>query len=212
MPAQGENIMIVREPHLETVKVHSLLPTQITVGFREVHEKRKHWRAQRHKLKFLSHHLVPVIQGPKDRYYIIDHHHLVRALHDEGVTEVAITVVADLRTLDKDTFWSYLDHHAWMHPYDEKGRRRHASSLPRSVAELVDDPFRSLAGQLRLMGGFAKDTVPFSEFLWADFLRRRIKKALVVERFNKALDEALVLAKSEVASYLPGWCGPVARS
>ena len=72
--------MIVREPHLETAKVRSLLPTQITVGLREVQEKRKHWRAQRHKLKFLSHHLVPVIRGPKDHYYIIDHHHLVRAM------------------------------------------------------------------------------------------------------------------------------------
>ena len=204
--------MIVREPRLEIVKVHSLLPTQITVGLREVRAKRKHWRAQRHKLKFLSDHLIPVIQGYKDRYYIIDHHHLVRALHDEGVTEVAITVVADLRALDRDAFWSYLDHRAWMHPYDEKGRRQSPARLPRSIDQLIDDPFRSLAGQLRLVGGFAKDTTPFSEFLWADFLRRHIKKARVTDRFNKALEEALVLAKSERANSLPGWCGPVPRS
>ena len=38
-----------------------------------------------------------------------------------------------------------------------------------TVAELIDDPFRSLAGELRRAGGFAKDTTPFSEFLWADF-------------------------------------------
>ena len=41
------------------------------------------------------------------------------------------------------------------------------------MKDLVDDPFRSLAGELRRVGGYAKDTTPFSEFLWADFLRRR---------------------------------------
>jgi hypothetical protein len=41
--------------------------------------------------------------------------------------------------------------------------------LPKTVAGLIDDPFRSLAGELRRAGGFAKDTTPFSEFLWADF-------------------------------------------
>jgi hypothetical protein len=47
------------------------------------------------------------------------------------------------------------------------------------MAKLIDDPFRSLAGELRRAGGFAKDTTPFSEFLWADFLRRRVKRKTV---------------------------------
>jgi hypothetical protein len=52
-----------------------------------------------------------------------------------------------------------------MHPFDDKGRRRHYKDIPKSVRDLVDDPFRSLAGELRRAGGFAKDTTPFSEFL-----------------------------------------------
>jgi len=44
------------------------------------------------------------------------------------------------------------------------------------MADLADDPYRSVAGELRRQGGFAKDTTPFSEFLWADFLRRRIDR------------------------------------
>jgi len=76
------------------------------------------------------------------------------------------------------------------------------------VAELVDDPFRSLAGELRRAGGFAKDTTPFSEFLWADFLRRRMKRKDVERDFERAVEEALDLAKSDAADYLPGWCGP----
>ncbi|MEI9890255.1 MAG: ParB-like protein [Caulobacteraceae bacterium] len=35
--------------------------------------------------KFLGHHLIPVLLGPKGRPYVIDHHHLARALAEEGV-------------------------------------------------------------------------------------------------------------------------------
>ena len=62
---------------------------------------------------------------------------------------------------------------------------------------------------MRRLGGFAKDTTPFSEFLWADFLRRRIKHKLVEADFEDALTIAMKCAKSMDASYLPGWCGPV---
>jgi hypothetical protein len=62
---------------------------------------------------------------------------------------------------------------------------------------------------LRRAGGFAKDTTPFSEFLWAEFLRRRMKRKAVKANFEIAVKEALELAKSMDANYLPGWCGPV---
>jgi hypothetical protein len=74
--------------------------------------------------------------------------------------------------------------------------------------QLKDDPFRSLAGELRRAGGFAKDTTPFSEFLWADFFRRKIKRKAVEADFAAAVEQALRLARSEEAEYLPGWCGP----
>ena len=76
------------------------------------------------------------------------------------------------------------------------------------MADLKDDPFRSLAGELRRIGGFAKDTTPFSEFLWADFLRRNLSRKRVEANFDKALEKALALAKGKTAVYLPGWCGP----
>jgi len=61
---------------------------------------------------------------------------------------------------------------------------------------------------LRRAGGFAKDTTPFSEFLWADFLRRKISRKVVEDNFAKALEKGLILARSRDAIYLPGWCGP----
>ena len=200
---------LIRDLVLHTVPIEELFPTQITVGMREVRAKRKHWRGVGHKGEFLGGHLIPVIRGPKGRYYIIDHHHLALALQHEGVRKVAITVLADLFKLDKDAFWTYLDNRSWMHPYDAKGKRRPHTDLPRRVSGLVDDPFRSLAGELRRAGGFAKDTTPFSEFLWADFLRRRVKRQRVEKNFMQALEQAMRLARSEDASFLPGWCGPV---
>ena len=201
----------VREPRIHPVAVTDLCPTQITVGMREVREKRQRWKEVRRKAEFLGSHLIPVIHGHRDRYYVIDHHHLALALEQEGVEQVAITVVADLRKLDERSFWTYLDNRGWLHPYDDRGRRRSHEELPRRLSGLVDDPFRSLAGELRRIGGFAKDTTPFSEFLWADFLRRRVKRKRIVNDFAAALEQAFQLAKSEESDYLPGWCGPVAR-
>jgi hypothetical protein len=201
---------MVREPLLTTVAIADLRPTQITVGMREVMAKRERWRETGTKKdeKFLGRHMMPVVLGPKGRHYIIDHHHLARALHEEGVEDVAVTVVANLSKLESDAFWVVMDNHSWMHPFDAKGRRRHYRDIPKSVTAMVDDPFRSLAGELRRAGGFAKDTTPFSEFLWADFLRRRVKRKLVEDDFERAVEKALELAKNMDADYLPGWCGP----
>jgi len=200
----------VREPVLNPIKIADLHPTQITVGMREVKAKRRRWREEGGKkgAEFLGKHMIPVVLGPKDRHYVIDHHHLARALHDEGVKNVLVTVVANLSKLERDAFWFVLDNRSWMHPFDAEGRRRHYANIPKSVSDLVDDPFRSLAGELRRAGGFAKDTTPFSEFLWADFPRRRIQRKAIESNFSHALENALQLAKSKDANYLPGWCGP----
>lgn len=200
-----------REPFVKPVPLAELRPTQITVGMREVREKRKHWQETeaRKGAEFLGKHMIPVILGAKDRHYVIDHHHLGRALIDDGVEHILVTVVADLRKLEKEAFWIFLDNRGWMHPYDDVGQRRTYEDIPKSLTDLVDDPFRSLAGELRRAGGYAKDTTPFAEFLWADFMRRRIKRKLVEDDFAHALEKALELAKSEATDFLPGWCGPV---
>lgn len=203
----------VREPVLHPVPLEELRPTQITVGMREVEEKRQRWREHKEKKKgeYLGQHMIPVILGPKERHYVIDHHHLSRALMEEGEKDVLVTVAADLSMLERDAFWVVLDHRGWVHPYDEKGERRSFDAIPKSIDDLLDDPFRSLAGELRRSGGFAKETTPFSEFLWADFLRRRIPRKTVEKDFANAMEKALSLAKSQDARYLPGWCGPATK-
>jgi len=202
---------MIREPIYHSTPLKDLRPTQITVGMREVEAKRRFWRDKhgRKAGEFLASHMIPVVLGPKERPYVTDHHHLARALHEEGVTLVAATIVLDLSRLEPDSFWFVLDNRGLVHPFDEKGERRHYREIPDAIADLVDDPYRSLAGELRRVGGFAKDTTPFSEFLWADFLRRRIDRGAIEKHFNRTLDDALKLAKSHEADYLPGWCGSI---
>ena len=205
-------MVIKREPVLEPVPIMSLRPTQMTVGMREVKEKRKRWREHddKKRAKLLGRHQIPVVVGPDKMNYVIDHHHLARALHEEGEKDVLVSVIADLTMVEPKAFWVVLDNHRWVYPYDENGERRPYKDLPKNVGKLKDDPFRSLAGELRRVGGFAKDTTPFSEFLWADFLRRRMSRKVVEKDFERAIEQALSLGKSKDAIYLPGWCGPAA--
>ncbi len=200
----------IREPVLMPVAIDDLRPTQLTVGKREVEIKRKAWRdrSTTKEREFLSRHMIPVIRGLKDRYYIIDHHHLALSLHEEGVKDVQIVIYGDLSMVDEALFWPTMSARAWTHPFDDNGKRRDYEAIPKHLRDLVDDPYRSLAGELRRMGGFAKETAAFSEFQWADFLRRRIKKTSVEKSFTRALEKAMELAKSRDAVYLPGWCGP----
>ncbi len=203
----------IREPILHPTAIRDLRPTQVTVGMREVDAKRKAWAAKSDGkgAEFLGSHMIPVIIGLKGRPYVIDYHHLALALLREGVETVAVTVVADLQRLPADSFWFVMDNRNWMHPFDEQGRRQAYDAIPKSVEGLVDDPYRSLAGELRQVGGYAKDTTPFSEFLWADYLRRTVDRKLVERQFDEALKQAMQLAKGAEADYLPGWSGPVPR-
>jgi len=79
-----------REPILQPIPILSLRPNPMTVGMREVKETRKrlreHWRKQQEDKagQFLGRHMIPVVLGPDQRHYVVDHHHLARALHEEG--------------------------------------------------------------------------------------------------------------------------------
>jgi hypothetical protein len=194
--------------HIIQVKLEDLHPTQVTIGFVEVASKRAEWEklSKKARKQLVAEHWFPSVLGPKGRYFIIDHHHLGKALHEEGQQDVKLTVLKDLSWLDMTTFWRVMEFHQWVHPYDEQGRRVGFDQLPQKVSGLKDDPYRGLAGLARNAGAFAKDLTPYSEFLWADYFRARLpKKTLKSEK--SALEQALLLASHAEASYLPGWVG-----
>ncbi|RFU49235.1 ParB-like protein [Paraburkholderia sp. DHOC27] len=195
--------------HLVPAALADLRPTQMTVGYREVIQKREHWKTLGKKARAaeIDAHSFPAVLGPEQRYYIVDHHHLGLALFEEGVKEVKVMMLKDLSWLDSTIFWRMMEHNQWVHPFGADGSRYDYAHLPKVVTGLADDPYRSLAGELRRTGGFAKDATPFSEFLWADFLRPRISQSKLAKNFSKALDAANALAHTAEARYLPGWSG-----
>jgi hypothetical protein len=199
-----------REPLLHPVVIDDLRPTQMTVGYREVERKRREWRTKKgmKSREYLGRHMIPVVIGPKGRPWMIDNHHLARALHEEGVTKVLVRIVADLGEVEGRLFKTFMDNRNWLHPFDAKGKRHMVEKIPHHIADLADDPYRSLAGELRRSGGYAKDDTPFSEFLWADFLRHHVSDDLVQDNFTAAIEHALSVARTPKAAYLPGWAGP----
>jgi len=204
----GLSVMNEIEAYPAQMSIADLLPTQVTVGMREVELKRMRWRERNidNRRRYLSTHPVPVVVGPDNRRYMIDCHHLTFALYSEGIAEVAVSVIGNNNTgLTFEAFWTTLEHRNWTHPFDDKGRRCAFENMPTSIGCLIDDPFRSLAGALKRVGGYAKNKAPFSEFRWADFLRDLIDRRLVERDFGRALAIAMNLAQSNEARNLPGW-------
>ena len=85
------------------VAIADLRPTQMTVGLREVEEKRRRWREadEAGRGKLLRRHVLPAVIGPKKRAYIVDHHHFALALFMEKAGPVAVYILADLSHLAK---------------------------------------------------------------------------------------------------------------
>lgn len=200
--------------HLIESPLKGVRPTQMTVGYGEVLLKRQQWRAlaDDKRRAFLDEHPLPAVIGPKGRHYIVDHHHLGRALNEEGVQGVRLVVWADLTALAKDEFWVVMDHRQWVHPYDAHGRRRPFADMPKALESMADDPYRTLAAAVRMAGGIPKDQAPFAEFLWADFFRRRVSAKLLHDEPGAALGRALQLVHHKSAMHLPGWAGNAAAT
>jgi hypothetical protein len=196
------------DPVLHSVRIKDLRPTQMTVGMREVDQKRSRLKEREAKVeKSLESHMIPVVMGPKDRFYVVDHHHFCLALLLNKLEMGFVLPIADFSHLSRESFWINLDAHGWCHPYDAAGARRSFDKIPRELIHLADDPYRSLAGEVRRQGGYGKENVPFSEFLWADFFRGMIKASTLDEDFETMTKEAVVLARGRHARHLPGWCG-----
>jgi hypothetical protein len=189
---------------LGPLAIDDLRPTQQSLGLREVQLKREKWlsRTQPEREESLQRQTVPVVAAPGGEFYLLDGHHLVRMLWEEGVPRVPVRMMADLSALPLADFWLELRARGWL----QSGYG--TAPLPRHISDLTDDPFRSLAGELRRRGGFQKDHTPFSEFSWGDYLRRHIDADELAQDFEWAVARALELAALPEASFLPGWCGP----
>jgi len=145
----------------------------------------------------------------------IDHHHETRAAWQAGLDHVYAYSAVDKKEqerLDKMAdaeFWAEMKRRGWFYDKDQFGDGpRSPDQLPEDTRGHADDPFRSLAGAVRNRGGYDKSATPFAEFEWANFLRKRLKTYPRGDAdFEKAVKEALALARSPEAKGLPGYKG-----
>jgi hypothetical protein len=199
----------MNKPRRTIIELSQLRPTQITVGMLQVKQKRLRLRSLERRpaelVDFILEHPIRVVLGPRERAYVIDHHHLARALIKEQFESAPMDVEDDFSSLTITNFWKKMQAADFVHPYDADGIQKTLNNIPKTLETLTDDPYRSLAGFVREAGGFSKVQTPYAEFLWANFYRSRIKKKILDKHFNKALKQALELAHHKDANSLPGF-------
>lgn len=198
-----------KAPRRENIALSKLRPTQLTVGMMQVKFKRKRLRALEGKpgelVEFILENPIRVVLGPRERAYVIDHHHLGLALIKEHFKTAPMEIEEDFSGLLMVDFWKKMRARKFLHLVSASGKRKDLNALPKDLRELRDDPYRSLAGFVREAGGYAKVRTPFAEFKWADFYRPRISEKLVRTHFHKALARAIGMASNKDAAGLPGY-------
>ena len=217
---------------MTSIKTHwsstdAMRPTQGAVGYLEVRLKMQELRERCATPglleKYLKSHPIPAVHGPDGRMYLTDHHHMGLALvnlaeewdADENPAAknpyraCSFQVIKDLSERDDMSmrqFFLRMEEHKRCYPYDGAGKR--IEKLPKYLSELVDDPYRSLAGLARKAGAYDKVDLPFTEFKWANFLRDKVPHQLIAEpSLAEAIVRAVQLANTAGAAKLPGFRG-----
>jgi hypothetical protein len=196
---------------MEHIELSRLRPTQLTVGMREVKLKRRRLRELEKRpgelVNFILEFPIRVVLGPTGRAYVFDHHHLALALLKEDFQSAPMQIEADFSQLPAGIFWKAMKAGNYLHLFNARGKPKPLQCLPKSLKKLKDDPYRSLAGFVRLAGGYAKPPTPFGEFQWADFFRQRVAPGALRDHFRKTVRQCVRLARSRRAAGLPGYLG-----
>ncbi|MGZ3724131.1 MAG: ParB-like protein [Bdellovibrionales bacterium] len=186
------------------VTIVNLRPTQFNLGQLEINERSaKFANMSDKKLQaYIKANPAPVVLGPQSRIYVLDHHHLARSLSVAGVEEMNAVIVDDLSALDMQKFWLQMISSNRLFLEDRGVGPLAPEQLPLTLAEMPDDPYRSLAWAVRKNNGYEDSTVLYADFLWANFFRSRIDLSNGIEN---AVDGATRLAHSSAAKGLPGY-------
>jgi hypothetical protein len=187
--------------------VLKLRPCQFVLGMREVEAKVKKIKGMtpKQRKKYVNDHCVPVVKA-NGNLYIIDHHHFVRACWETGIKKVRIHIIADKDKIDRKKFWKFMVSNHLAYLIDQFGRGPNDPRLlPLDIRGMSDDPYRGLAWATREAGGYEKINVPFFEFQWANYLRKRVDLDEIKDNFNAALKNAVKVCRNKGASSLPGY-------
>ncbi len=197
------------------VSITDLKPTQFAAGFKEIEyqvEKIGKKDNDGELSEYKKEKVGAAVIGPKGKLYLVDGHHFALALQNYGSKTTWVEIIDDYSdsSLSVAQFWAKMKRKKQVYLKDENGESRTPLKLPKTIASLKDDPYRSLAWMVRKSGGYdADDDISFLEFIWADYFRNTLKlpKDPSQAQWEKALKSAMKLASSDEASHLPGWHG-----
>ena len=201
-------------PDPKKSRILDLKPMQIPAGMLEVQDKARELRDMKSKESdaWLKERSVPFIEDYKGRKRPVDHHHEARAAWEADLDDAYTHRYFDdemhglVKALPREQFYAVARAMGLFYDRDQFGAGPHdPNHLPEDVRSLADDPFRSVAWQVRKRGGYDKTATPFAEFQWANFFRARVKTYPTRADFEAAVVEALALAHSPAAKGLPGW-------
>ena len=198
-----------------TVEIAILRPTQSAVGMKEVEIRAE--RIGKMTAKELEHYLrkrvAPIVIGPGGIPYLLDHQHLARALLQAHAGKALYAEVKEnWSKLSEPEFWARMKEHDWVYLRDETGRPLlDPTDLPRTIGNMRDDPYRSLAWLAREKDGYSQTESPYADFHWADFFRARVHLGDGTNAFDEAALEAVKVAHSPEAKDLPGYVAPPDR-
>jgi hypothetical protein len=192
--------------------VARLQPTQLCIGLAEVRSRQVDFSAdsQSQRQRYLRGKPVPLVRSAEGRHWMVDRHHRLRALVElEPQAEAFGYVVLDLASADRAHVLHELQQRGWLYLYDGRGLGPlPPSALPERLLDLQDDPYRSLVWKLKKEGWIdPAPLIPFHEFRWGAWLRRRPLPPFSSARLEPALPVARALVRSRAAAHLAGWRG-----
>ena len=203
-----------KNPDPERTKVLELKPMQIPAGMYEVQDKARDVRDMKKKEveNWLREKSVPILEDYKARKRPVDHHHEARSTWEADYDEVYTHHYFDdalhrkIKGLSRDEFYAVTRAMGLFYDRDQYGAGPHdPNHLPEDVRGMADDPFRSVAWQVRKRGGYEKSDEPFAEFQWAQYFRERLKTYPTRADFEKAVVEAMRLVHDAAAKNLSGY-------
>ena len=194
------------------VAIADLQPTQMCVGLAEVRSRQQDFsrETREQRLRYLRGKPVPLVRGRSGALWMVDRHHRLRGLIelDPGARAYGYLVL-DLPEADPESVLAELQARGWLYLYDGRGHGPLApAALPDRLHGLQDDSFRSLVWKLKKEGMIEPaPLIPFHEFRWGAWLRRRPLPPFSSEHLTPALATARSLVRSRAASHLAGWKG-----
>ena len=194
------------------VAIANLHPTQWCIGLAEVWARQVDFSSEspQERLAYLKRKPVPLVRSGLGDLWMVDRHHRLRGLL--GIDPEAKAwgyLIADLSSSESSEVLGFLQRQGWMYLYDGRGvGPRLASDLPQSLMDLEDDPYRSLVWKLKQEGAIKPQRqIPYHEFRWGAWLRRRPLPPFSSRQLEPALAPARRLVCSQAAAGMPGWRG-----